>query len=532
VFAGVILTPLQLLLWPQAQLDGPKLALALAAFVSWVAIWIGAALFVLAELASVPMPYLAGKPGFSVGMWRWLAAVVGLVAATSAWYNRQETRDLLDPETRHALAVAASLITIFALAMCVLAIRRRRQRFLRTSTLGGAGALVVGVWVVLASTSPPNPSSPSGALPHYAGSHRVLFVSWEGADLPWLLPAVDRGDMPFLRSRRDLAAWGQVRAVRPQIRSVALASLATGCNPAVHGVLGESAYRIPWLTDQPVTLLLAGPWPSPQQLPWKWWEHAPAPTPLRAPLWQILQGSGMTVGVAGWPDWHGAAWSVPAPLGVGVKPETALDADFRAGIEPVLRSEPVLAGDTRTAFATAAETVSRALQQAQRAPVVALVVNQDLTARLRPGWTTEDPRSPAEEVLRQAARLLDDQLRTLWRLMGGEDTLLVVVSPYGMAPPSQWERLVHLGSRSERWRVSPANAPDGFALFCGPGVRPGTRLRGARVTDVTATTLYLLELPVARDMAGRVLLEAVSDERAATVPLRLVPSYPARSHAR
>jgi len=37
--------------------------------------------------------------------------------------------------------------------------------------------------------------------------------------------------------------------------------------------------------------------------------------------------------------------------------------------------------------------------------------------------------------------------------------------------------------------------------------------------------LYLLELPVARDMSGRVLLEAVSDERAASVPLRLIPSY-------
>ena len=30
---------------------------------------------------------------------------------------------------------------------------------------------------------------------------------------------------------------------------------------------------------------------------------------------------------------------------------------------------------------------------------------------------------------------------------------------------------------------------------------------------------------MARDMAGRVLLDAVSDERAASVPLRLIPSY-------
>jgi hypothetical protein len=62
-------------------------------------------------------------------------------------------------------------------------------------------------------------------------------------------------------------------------------------------------------------------------------------------------------------------------------------------------------------------------------------------------------------------------------------------------------------------------------LFSGPGVRSG-RLRTARLADVTATVLYLLELPVARDMAGRVLLEAVSESRASAVPLRMIPSYP------
>jgi hypothetical protein len=56
-------------------------------------------------------------------------------------------------------------------------------------------------------------------------------------------------------------------------------------------------------------------------------------------------------------------------------------------------------------------------------------------------------------------------------------------------------------------------------------VKEGIRLRGARLGDVTATLLYLLELPVARDMSGRVLLDAVSDERASSVPLRLIPSY-------
>ena len=525
--AGLLLTPLQLLLWPQVQLDALKLALALVAFVSWATVWIGGALFVLAEVAAVPMPYLAGRPGFSLGLWRWLTVVAGLLVASTAWYNRQATRDLLDPEARHALAVAASLVTLYTLVTLAQAIRRRARRHARARVLTAGAGLILAVWGVWAMTSSPEPAPPTGELPHYEASHRLLLVCWEGADLSWVLPAIDRGDMPFLRSQRDLAAWGQVRAIRPFVRSVALASLVTACSPAVHGVLGESAYRIEWITGQPVELLLTGPWRTPQQLPWKSWEHAPAPAPQRAPLWQILRGAGMDVGVAGWPAWDGATWTVPAPRAAALRAEAVLDADFRAGLDPLLRNEPGLAGATRTAFAAAVATTSRALQQMQRMPVMALVVDLDLAARLRPMWTTDDPRSAAEEVLRQAARVLDDHLHALWRAVGGNDTLLVVTSPYGMAAPSQWERLVHLGGEPVTWRVSPSDSPDGFALFCGPGVRGGARLRGARVTDVVATILYLLELPVARDMAGRVMLETVSDDRAAAVPLRLVPSYPA-----
>jgi len=80
--------------------------------------------------------------------------------------------------------------------------------------------------------------------------------------------------------------------------------------------------------------------------------------------------------------------------------------------------------------------------------------------------------------------------------------------------------------------VTAADSPDGFILFSGPGVASATRLRGARLADVTATTLYLLGLPVARDMAGRVLLEGVADDLETRRPLRLVPSYvPTAGHS-
>jgi hypothetical protein len=314
--------------------------------------------------------------------------------------------------------------------------------------------------------------------------------------------------------------------VHPYTRLAALATLVTGCNPAVHGVVGRRAYRLPWLLKEPVTLLLDGPWPDPHQLPWRAWQRAAGPAPRRATITQILTGAGSTSGLAGWPSPGQASWEVPPPLTSESPSFDTLDSDLRAAVAPGLAAAGDSADTARRAFAIAFELHSRVVLRLGQQPVDALVVDSTLPSRLRPAFTAQAPGDPAEEVLRQAARLLDSQLHNLWVSLGGEDVLLVVASPYGLAPPSPWQRLGGLVGLADRWRVSPAESPDGFVLFSGPGVRPGARFRPRRLADVVPTVLYLLELPVARDMAGGVILEAVTDEHATRVPLRRVASYP------
>ena len=529
-FAGAALAPLQLLLWPEVSLSPLKVCLALLAWMSWAGLWIGIVLFLLAEVVGIFATYLAANRGFSVGLWRWLMIVVSFVVAAIAWWNREETRDLLLADNRQALAVSGSIATIYMITLLALAIQRRPPWRAPLTSAGLAGFVVASLWVVWIATPVSTPASGAVEPPRFAPAHRLLFVSWEGTDLPWLLPAMERGDMPFLRTLWENGAWGQLRTVRPYTRSATLATLVTGCAPAVHGVLGRRSYRVPWLTGTPVTLLLAGPWPFPHQIPWRAWERAPGPAPQRGTLWQILLAAGRKVGLVGWPRYAQGTWTVATPLAADVAPFSTLDGDLRASLEPALRAQPELAEDARNSFALATALGATAARYAAAEPVDALAIDYTLASHLRPPWTAEDPGSQGEDVLHQAARLLDEQLRTLW-MLEGEGTLVVVVSPYGLAPPSSWQRLAQLVGRPRRWRVSPTNSPDGFVLFSGPGVRPG-RLRAARLADVTATVLYLLELPVARDMAGRVLLEAVSESRASEIPLRMIPSYPPSPAAR
>jgi len=124
-------------------------------------------------------------------------------------------------------------------------------------------------------------------------------------------------------------------------------------------------------------------------------------------------------------------------------------------------------------------------------------------------------------VVELVLELLDEQLRTVLSA-AGPDRLVAVVSPYGLAPPSSGERLLRLLGVGGDWRASARSCPDGVLVLLGPGIQAGRRSQPARVADVAPTLCYLLGLPVAQYMDGRVVLEAVRPNYLAAVPLTVV----------
>ena len=67
-------------------------------------------------------------------------------------------------------------------------------------------------------------------------------------------------------------------------------------------------------------------------------------------------------------------------------------------------------------------------------------------------------------------------------------------------------------------------APDGFLIAYGGPVRRGRVNRGS-VLDVTPTILYLLGLPVARDMDGDARADLFAPQFTAGRPMTFIPSY-------
>jgi len=112
---------------------------------------------------------------------------------------------------------------------------------------------------------------------------------------------------------------------------------------------------------------------------------------------------------------------------------------------------------------------------------------------------------------------MDEVVGSLMALVDRSETAIIVLSDHGFesAPPEQARSGVS-GSHD--------NAPDGVLFLAGPNVKSGKKLDG-RSIDIAPTALYLMGLPVGRDMPGRVLNEALSEQYLAQNPVSLIDSW-------
>lgn len=71
----------------------------------------------------------------------------------------------------------------------------------------------------------------------------------------------------------------------------------------------------------------------------------------------------------------------------------------------------------------------------------------------------------------------------------------------------------------------PGHKPDAMVIFAGKNIKNDVRIVNASILDITPTILYLLGLPIGRDMDGRVIEIVVSDEFLDSYPIRFVNTH-------
>ncbi len=449
-----------------------------------------------------------------------LTAFVYLLAGILATVNADLYVDLLSATARRVVEQDAVAWFFGALLAWLVGAVIRRTDGGRWWKLGFAVMMLLlpaGRLMVRPTTA----AQPLAVIAEPIGSptRPLVVIGVEGLDIPVLLTHSGGGRTPALERLMGDGAWGTIAPYEPFLRQSYWTSVATGAYPGAHGVKAHRGWRLPWLdgilrlmpwTPQGSRLIL--PWGLPQQV-----EPPPATVPA---LWERIRLSNVETEVLAWPGF----W--PESSGV-VEPDSdaaplGLDDDLRRALEVALAAFE----HRSTRVWTAIHSDQLRLGQA----VTALTggagnvwVHLESLAEARRVLEPLKPRHTGErEVVELMVELLDSQLQSVLAA-APPDALILLVSPYGLSPPSSYERLRRLVGIGDTWHTSGDRCWDGVMMMMGRGVVRGRQLNDVRLPDVVPTSCYLLGLPVAQYMEGSVAIEAVEPEYLSIHPLVVDP---------
>lgn len=352
-------------------------------------------------------------------------------------------------------------------------------------------------------------------------SKRPLVVCGiEGLDATALLTHGAGRNLSHFDRLFEEGAWGPMRPFKPFLDQAHWTTMGTGTLPRTHGVMFRWGWQYPAVFDGTLRLL---PWTPQGSRLFLAWDRGvrvePHPSTV-PPLWQRMAFSQSPTTVLDWPGiWEEGAsvrrveppldpWvtglSLEGSLGgilVGNFPQEASE------ILRTLRKDQARVEQARLALEAGRENVWLSLYT--------LAVSRRLLEPHRTGDTRR------REALALVLELVDDQVGQL-RAALPENGLAAIVSPFGYSPPDPLERLRRLLGLGGDWRASAEGCPPGAIFLVGDGVAAGRRLSPVELEDMAPTLCYLLDLPVAQYMEGRVILEAVEPEWLASHPLRVV----------
>jgi tetratricopeptide (TPR) repeat protein len=387
----------------------------------------------------------------------------------------------------------------------------------------------------------------------------VLLIGLDGADWDVIDPMIARGELPHLASLRRSGAWGRLRSNVPTLSPLLWTTVATGKSPDRHGIND-------FLVVDPKT-----------------GRRVPINATFRKvrAFWNILSEADLPVDVIAW--W--ASWPAEAVRGHLISDRVAYStfdisdrgaasrAVFPAEYAPAVERLRVRDADVTWEQVSRFLHVSRAELEAARA-----------SAEKRPGAAPPSEAQTSIQVFTRVLAATETYRRVALDLLrnGGRDRRLLAVYFQGIdevnhrfahcAPPraalcpdADYPRFKDAVAEFYRYQDGIVGEllqadPDattlllsdhGFAsgearptdvtpfiegkpglwhdivgVFAarGPAIRPG-EVPTVTLYDIAPTLLYLLGLPVAQDMPGKVLEQAIDPKFLAAHPAKQVPSY-------
>ncbi len=378
--------------------------------------------------------------------------------------------------------------------------------------------------------------APNGeALPPPTGD-RVLLIGIDAATWDVMRPLMSAGKLPTLQ-RLVADGWSAtLRSMEPTVSPALWTTIATGKEPARHGIKGFLAPTDGGKAQVPVTSNLRR---------------------VEA-LWNIASRAGRSVNVIGWY----VTWPVEAVNGVMVSDRFTPEArgEFVGGPESLTAEKPgvypaELAAELEQFFVRPQDFLSpheRRFHEkfgvypvdatrigmaehlmATRAADLTMVYIWGVDPMQHYFWKYYQPErwvgSPShpDEIALNRERIpeyyqdVDDFVARLVARTGPADTVLIV-SDHGAGPVERYD---------PDKPVSGDHRIEGIVIAAGNHVRRGAAASSPSILDVTPTVLYLLGLPVGADMTGEVMTDLVDPAFLARHPPRDISTYEAGRQA-
>ena len=566
--ADVVL--LTLFLNPGATLRRDGLGLLVSMFLPYLAMATGG-LGLLALLGAAvrgwpqaPRPPIEGLPWFTTLTFLALGASTALF-----WVNLLAYRHSIPPEALRgllasSLALSGAMVVLLAVGLdAVLFPLRSRGLSAALVVLSAAAAVVVP----LALRPQPVPEAPPlpVATETVSPARRVILIGLEGLGPGQVRDGIARGALPELADLIKRGTYGPLATLRPTEAPPIWTTVFTGRLPRDHGVKSFRVYRLRG-SPTPFEVLPKGAFVRVlERAGLVTTTPVSASSRRRRALWNTLNAFGISTGIVRFWGTHppervqGFMLSHSFHL-LEADQQRAAETLFPPDLLPEVRARVVEPKDVSEA--QIAEFVDRSVAEDDlpwRRDLVERALAPDLTYH-RAGLVLRQAYDPPffatyfsgldvvghtftrfarpehfgdvrPEAARRYGRVTDRYAALLGRLIAetarglrpGE--VLVVVSAYGMEPLPLWRRLGEAALGNRHVSAAHAGAPDGFLLVVGDGIRPGGTLGQASVLDVAPTLLYLMGLPVARDMEGRVLTEMLEESVTRGQPVTYIPSY-------
>lgn len=366
---------------------------------------------------------------------------------------------------------------------------------------------------------------------------RVVILGIDGLEWDIMGPMLESGRLPNFARLTNEGAWGELRSLKFLESPMIWTSIATGKSPGKHGITGfttkEGAAHVGAILTS---------------------DFRTART-----LWDILGEKEWSVGVVGWlvtwpaepvngylvTDRFGYGWDAGTRSAEGITfPPDLIDEIGDLRVRPEDVPDGTVARFLRGDVPTTGELGERvlALRRLLATDATFLAVDRSLAAE-RPTdfyalylkgvdgachlfWTDAFPESgpaPSDREIELFGDVIARYYESADEVVGefldrvDDRTVLVVTSDHGHSGPKQ-------RGDTYAWGIA-MHDPTGFLALYGDDIVGGQELTRVTVLDIAPTILALSALPVADDMDGRVIEEAIDPGFLERHPVTSVATY-------